>query len=760
MKKRIWKLCIAGLISLIALGAIRATVSACSGGWETDNDYFSLFSSDIMGPTRLSPFFYTRSTVYYQSGLDSLLGRDTTDQYLSNTEEWRTYMQHEAQAGDVNVFIYKSKPTELEMLRHWLRNEPFSLSDSLKKNEAFLYLKKKNDQEALNYMLFAKRCEPQVTAVYEDGWAAPPVRDTLLMKKLMTEGQQAYAAAKSDFIRSRYAFQVIRLAHYSGQYEACLDLYEKMMAGKNEGSVVALWSIALKGGALTRLKRGDEAAYLFAMLFDKHFNFNWELYKRNFDWAQGKGLRFCKNDHEKTVVTALAALSSGDLLPTLKEMYEQEPGSDYLDLMLTRHIRQVELNALPGKFHWGQPGDLQLQVKAGNVEETKAFVNSTLKKGGLKRPWLWEYVAGYLAYLTKDQPGTTSHFLSASMRGRGNVLLKEHMDVILILQKIDMTPLIDKAFENSIYADALHLQDKSVAGVHDARSFFFRKLATRYLQQGDTLRYLMSESQSPEVPDLRASPDEFDLNKVIAFMARPDLSPFEKLLSKGFGDFYTVESLHEIMGTSFLGAFEFSHAVSEFEQAGKTVHVLLADPFLIHIKDCHDCDYERAGNGMKMTKLDLARELVALEKEANTPSEQQAAACYKLGNACYNLTDFGNNWSATRYYWSPPYYVAWVRDKPDTTYDDCFKALGYYNKALTLTKDKELAARCCFMASKCEQNMFYTSNDYGVDALGDARKNAKYRTYFKILKAKYADTKFYNEAIGECGYLKSYAVKK
>jgi hypothetical protein len=186
--------------------------------------------------------------------------------------------------------------------------------------------------------------------------------------------------------------------------------------------------------------------------------------------------------------------------------------------------------------------------------------------------------------------------------------------------------------------------------------------------------------------------------------------------------------------------------------------VLLADPFLIHIKDCHDCDYEKAG-AMTMTKLDLARELVKLEKEAGTSSPRQAEACYKLGNACYNLTDFGNNWSATRYYWSPPYYVEWVRDKPDTAYDDCFKALGYYNKALTLTKDKELAARCCFMASKCEQNMFYTSNDYGVDAAGDARKNAKYRTYFKILKDKYADTQFYKEAIGECTYFKHYLAK-
>ncbi|HEV7230843.1 MAG TPA: hypothetical protein VGO45_05920, partial [Bacteroidia bacterium] len=574
MKKKIWKLCIGGLISLAAVFAIRATVNACSGGYESDSDYFSLFSSDIMGPTRLSPFFYTHSSVYYQSGLDSLLPRDTTDQYLSNTEEWRSYMQQEAKAEDVNVFIYKTKVSDLEMLRHWMNKEPYSLSDSLKKNEAFLFLKKKNDQEALSYMLFAKRCEPQVNVSYEGDWAALPARDTLLMKKLMEEGLKSYASSKSEFIRFRYAFQVVRLAHYSGQYQTCLDLYEKMMAGKNERSIVALWSIALKGGALTWLKRGDEAAYLFAMLFDKHFHFNWELYKRNFDWAHGNGLRLCKNEHEKTVVTALAALSSGDLLPVLREMYNQEPGSEYIDLMLTRHIRQIELNALPQKFHWGQPGEIQSQVKDGNVQETKEFVNSALKRGGLKRSWLWEYAAGYLAYLTKDQEGTTSHFLGAAMRGRGNALLKEHMETILILQKIDMAPVVDKAFENSIYADAVRLNDKSLAGVHDARSFFFRKMATRYLQQGDTLRYLMSESQSPAVPDLRANPDVFDLNKLIAFTTRKDLTPFEKMLSEGFGGFYSVESLHEIMGTSFLGAFEFSEAVREFEQAGKMVHVL------------------------------------------------------------------------------------------------------------------------------------------------------------------------------------------
>jgi hypothetical protein len=758
MKRKIFRICIVVLSSALALLTLRETVKACAGGWETDADYFSLYSSDLMGPTRLSPFLYTRDAQYYKSPLDSLLPRDTTDQYLSNTAEWLRYMQGKATASDVGYFVYKTKTSDLEMLCSWIADKPQTLRDSLKQNTAFLYLKKKGDLEAAKYMLFAKRCEPQACVVYEGDWANLPARDTVLMKQLLKEGNTAYEKTKSDFIRFRYGYQLVRLAHYSGQYRLALDLYQRMMTGKNEQSIVALWGTALQGGALTRLKRGDEAAYIFAMLFDKHFNFNWALYLQNFEWAHGNGLSYCRNAHEKVVVIALSNVASENALEGMKEIYKLEPGSEYLDLLLTRHLRQLEKNVLPPKYSWQSKSDRKPDPLPKDVSDARTFVMGALGHGNLKRPYLWEYTAGYLSYLLQDVPNTRLYLGHAAQHAAQNKTLTDHVAGLLELQKVDQVKVLDRDFESGLLADlqVLFRAGQTTSGT-DLRSFLFRKLADRYMQQGDTTRAFLCEAQSPQPPDLRADPDGDMLLRLLSFLERKDLSPFEQMLANGFRTHYSPEALHEIRGTSFLAAYDFHNAIEEFKKSGTVVPVLLADPFLIHVNDCHDCDYEKAKGHIKMTKLDLAKEMLALEESAGTDSPDQAIACYKLANACYNITDYGNNWSAVRYYWSPRYYVAWVNEKPDTSYADCFKALGYYNKAMILTKDRELAAECCFMAAKCEQNMFYTSPEFGTDPAAMLRKRAGYRTYFRLMKSKYADTRFYQQAIGECGYFKGFA---
>jgi hypothetical protein len=78
----------------------------------------------------------------------------------------------------------------------------------------------------------------------------------------------------------------------------------------------------------------------------------------------------------------------------------------------------------------------------------------------------------------------------------------------------------------------------------------------------------------------------------------------------------------------------------------------------------------------------------------------------------------------------------------------CNKAEAYYDKALTLSKDPEFSAKCCFMAAKCEQNRFFISSEY----TGDFRAGL----YFKVLRARYAKTKYYQEIIKECGYFRTY----
>jgi len=88
---------------------------------------------------------------------------------------------------------------------------------------------------------------------------------------------------------------------------------------------------------------------------------------------------------------------------------------------------------------------------------------------------------------------------------------------------------------------------------------------------------------------------------------------------------------------------------------------------------------------------------------------------------------------------------------------DCSRALVEYLEGLKIAKetgDMELAAKCCFMAAKCEQDNYYLLGKRDI-----ALKNLSYRTCFRIMKKDYSTTEFYRDALKECGYLSDFVNK-
>jgi hypothetical protein len=75
---------------------------------------------------------------------------------------------------------------------------------------------------------------------------------------------------------------------------------------------------------------------------------------------------------------------------------------------------------------------------------------------------------------------------------------------------------------------------------------------------------------------------------------------------------------------------------------------------------------------------------------------------------------------------------------------DLSKALGYFEKAISMSTDKELSARAAFMAARCEQKM------------SQSTKTVNKKKYFALLNTKYKDTQYYDKVIESCKYFKYY----
>ena len=150
---------------------------------------------------------------------------------------------------------------------------------------------------------------------------------------------------------------------------------------------------------------------------------------------------------------------------------------------------------------------------------------------------------------------------------------------------------------------------------------------------------------------------------------------------------------------------------------------LNADPFTIHIKDCHDCDFNAPHT--KYSKLSFTERMQALSGAAQGQGEAAAAASFELANGFYNMSYYGNGRDI--------YDTAQGNFRDSALSVNMDAAEHYYLQVVTLSSDRELKAKAIFMAAKAEQNRYYSTRKRDADP--------HRHEYFSMLKASYADTR-------------------
>jgi hypothetical protein len=221
-------------------------------------------------------------------------------------------------------------------------------------------------------------------------------------------------------------------------------------------------------------------------------------------------------------------------------------------------------------------------------------------------------------------------------------------------------------------------------------------------------------------------------------------TPFDRFLVMNYP--YSTEQVQELLGLQFLYAGDFAKAVATFKLAGNTATKdLNADPFTIHIKDCHDCD--ATAPHTHYTKLSFAERMLALSRSAEGQGEAAATASFDLANGFYNMSYYGNGrdiYDTDHGNLGPRY----DKDRDAELSLNMNLAQKYYVQALNLTSDREFKARAAFMAAKAEQNRYYN--------IERDVKAPQPHTYFKMLKDSFSNTQFYSEIIRECGTFRTY----
>lgn len=794
-----WKVFITVSISS-AIICFPQNIIGCGGETDPYDYYTSFFHNNLPDAKGYKPFYYVGYNFLYDEN-------EPTSVPAQLSEEWAGYCGQPVAAKDAYRFVNKYALKDLNSLYFNIeKNQPLKIPDSVKRNSMTDYFMQKKDLEGLGYIMYAKQVEPFVLGS-ADYWEAPN-RDSVKMAKLIRNGQQLGAVAKKDFFKLKYAYQVLRLAHYSGRYKEVIQWYDDLNVASNSSSpLMSNLCLALKAGALFKTGSATTAAYLFSKVFaagtekriSNYLGFVWSINRKD---GRESYLSLCKNNKEKADMLGMFAMSSDQFeLDAMKEIYDIYPSSEMLEVLAVREINKLEEKYLTPKIN-KQPGGRNFFTSwylntdsatssESNVKEFASFYHKMAQSGKTSNSGLFETAAAYTAYVADDL-SSAKKYIDAANKMNLTQKAKDQLMLTSILVTISGKDKIDRSFEDQLLPGVQWLRQKAVDEKPEKASYweinqwadFYRNLmievlAKRYHQQGDLQKELLcvgsanTVNESYEYPSavnfMRAKFLSTDVENLFSLMDRKDLGRFETYLITN--NSLKRSDVIDFAGTAYLRDYNYIKAIEWFNKsADKKSLAINTNPFIDLLYD----QEERLPIEAKFStnKLAFAQEMQRLLTQAQSDKASAGKNYYKYALGLYNMTYYGHAWRLVEYgrSGSDGYYIPDQATAFQKEYYGAYSALEYFEKAMNASTDANFKARCLFMMAKCNQKQLhqpkyddYKGDNYYEKMEADEKtyfqrfKNSK---YFPQLVKQYSNTPFYKEAYNSCSYLRDFVKKK
>lgn len=691
-------------------------------------------------------------------------------QLKGNIAEWNSIFCNLFKPEDIRAIVYSSSLDEISILRTIIASKDMKLPGRLSKNMFVRHLRSHKCLETIDYLIFAKRCEPHVTAT--SGWETPR-RNKEAMEKLIDEGRKVFKKTKSNYIKLRYAYQMIRLAHYAGNYQEVLKLYNFLLPKTDKvDSIINYWILGHKAGALYKLGERIEAAYLYTKIFQNCPTKRASAYqsfsvKTDEEWFEL--LLKCEDDDERATLYAIRAhANESKAVEEMKKIYALNPDNENLELLLVREIKKLEKDLLGLDFNSRkQKNKIRHKIprkEAGDyLINLQKFIQKIIEEQKLKNINLWRVADGYLEMLAGDYYAARKTFNKIEHLVKDKEL-QEQLSAFQLALKITSYSKIDEEQEEEI-ADIVR-KNALYKKYKDFPDFLYDKLAKSYVSDGSPGKAFRTRY---DIKDLSINPQEEIIEDLLKICQKENPTKFETaLVTKKDGT--TIENdLLDMKGTRLFTEFQLEAALEVLKKIPREERdKYQIHPFADRIHDCVSCEVDEP-DSLGLNKVEFLERILELEYKGRADLEKGAFYFYQLGNAFYNISYFGNSWQALDYYRSggnhyfekDNIYPLFGSPYGNIEQVDLSKALYYYEKARLLSKNPELAARASFMAAKCEQKMYFTSEDCKYNRyknlIPDLPK--KYQKHFLILKNEYEDTEIYEEIIEECKYFRVFANK-
>jgi hypothetical protein len=763
--------------SILVILIPKKFATAC-GFYTFPGEYrFWLLQPDLTNQKDLTPFFFA-STYLYKDDINAAVESYEEE----NVTEWWQQTKQRAARKDIERLLYHTAPQDF-----------FGYEKQIEQQNSFLaWLNQPGNREFLQYFILSKKVE-QVAAT-PDPWeeAEFPIAS---LNVVISEADSLYQKAASPFVKLRTTFQLIRLYGFTGQAEKLNRVYDariEPVKSKSWIKTAALYQKALQAPAF-------EKDYLLSKVFDKGG------YKRSYCLLKFKTrhtdsiLLLAKNNHERTVIRAMQVFNyAGRSLSGIRRIYQAEPGYKDLAFVLLREINKVEdwlvTNKVTGfgtpavynenwfsNYEYNEARSVNYRSDKMYAKELYDFVLGVIKDDRQKDAALLKLYAAHLALLNSDMNASAQ--LLAGIKNEKDLPLNVRSQLAINRFLLHL----EKGFDQETEDELMRIISKSPGqlGIYDAeimKDQLILYTSRKLIKQGHKTKGLMLMSQTSralgELPigqykrvyqelEENATPTVYD--EILMTVTKKNKTAFEKLVSNPFsspGNYYEYDDsdqwdrdkLLDCKASWYIRNHDLESALAVMKQLPDSFwskepqsFFIGGDPFFVNVYKPHG---SIANDKLNLNKRQVVEAMIGLGRLAGRDPQKAAECYYQLANAWFNMTWYGKNWLMVKQWWSTNEDFAneELKRRPAfyKDYFGCFTAKEYYLKALKLTKDKNLASLCCYMAGVCEdhfQEYSYRlkSKDGDID-----NYEAKPNPYTTWLKRKGFNSAVYEELVSEC----------
>lgn len=764
------------MIIALALAAspLQPSMYGC-GFFDPDGDYYNLFDQLLLRNQGLRPFLLTYYTNLYP------VEEQIPDE---NLIAWMTFFEKNNLMQGI----------EQEQFKELLYNTPINNFYQPTYYYTAMLNKSNVGKEVLAYLKYAKEVEPYAQlAKDEDGWfekkrtLSPAESNYTILKN---KGINLYKTSKHNELKLRYAYQLVRLAHYMGDKDkeavALFNLYAKPLKQEHYIYYAALEQVA---GALYNMGNLANANSLYCQVFDhsdsrKEVAYNSIKIQNGVDWEET--LTFCKSERTQAALYAIRGYNSfSNEIEEVDNILKISPGSPYMKLLAIRYINKVERTVLTSYSY--SETQVFLQPTKEVMEEfvqTKDIIQKIMENPKAGDKDFWTVYLAHLSFLCREYHQAEN--MLNSLKTSDAALLKQASRTRFCLYLTQLKNIGGQ--EEKKIAEYMEANDADV--------YFIKEIVGHlYKQQGDYGKSFLAHNS---IETLEANPDQLIINSLINGKKKNS----QKVQTQ----------LYELKGTYFLRIRNFEEAMKWYGRvpdAYATIDSIYdyENQVTIHIPQEQFNGYSGISplifsNGLKrlfsvpaasqltdklytqytylskyQNKATLTKALLTLEKECKESSEEGIYAAYLLANYYFNISPFGyfrnipmynNSNNYLSYY---DYSTDYTENKvPDFSMDYNYRkfqryplVINYMSKALELyehvadnAKNRELKARALFMASSCSMDLYASNWYWHIHNETDKSYCEQVNIYFRKLAATFNDTQFYKEALRECKYFEYY----